>query len=90
MLPIVLCVVRNMSNRAAVVIDLPNCVACGKPHEKADIQKMLMPIYSDGEIFNWGYYCAQHDLETAQMNKAIIQVLITDEEIEKYWPDGFL
>ncbi len=79
-----------MSNRTAIRIDLPDCVACGKPHEKAEIQKLLMPIYSDGVIFNWGYDCMQHDLETAQGNTATVQVLLTEGDVEKYWPDSFL
>ncbi len=79
-----------MSNRTAVVIDLPDCVACGKPHEKAEIQKLLMPIHVAGVTFTWGYDCMQHDLETVQGHTATVQVLFTEEDIEKYWPDVFL
>lgn len=72
-----------MNNKTALILDLLDCIACGQPHEKAEIQKLLMPIYSDGVTFTWGYDCGQHDLETLQGSIAIVQVLLTDEDVEK-------
>ncbi len=91
MLLIVLCAVRSMTNRTAVTIDLPDCVACGKPHKKAEIQKLLMPIQSDGVIFNWTYVYTRPGFEGVLGKSEItVQVYLTEEDIEKYWPDGFL